>query len=132
MLARPDVSHVVAFEPNPENLFYLTNSILANEDYTKKLSLYPTAVGSKKENCCLFMDPGNPGNTVVGRQAQRRMKREPVRVDTVTLDEVFFSGSKPSYIRLLKVDAQGLELDILRGASKLLHYGAVNAIAFEL
>merc|ERR1712038_9009 len=77
------------------------------------------------------MDPGNPGNTVVGRRVQRRMKRKAVRVDTLSLDQVFFSGPTPPYIRLMKLDAQGFELDILRGASKLLKYGAINAIRFE-
>jgi len=36
------------------------------------------------------------------------------------------------YIHLMKMDAQGFEVNILHGASKLFASGAVNAVKFEL
>merc|ERR1719316_1225865 len=37
MMARPDMKDALAFEPSPRNLFYLTNSILANPEIKKKV-----------------------------------------------------------------------------------------------
>lgn len=131
MLARPDVLNVVAFEPNPENLFYLTSSVLANKDYAAKLALYPLALGSRRGEFRLWVDRSNPGNSAVGTRVQRRMRRGLARVESTTLDDIFFRESKPPYIHVLKMDAQGSEVQILKGATRLLASGAVGAVKFE-
>lgn len=104
MLSRPDVPQVVAFEPSPKNLFYLTGSVFQNVHFSQKLTLFPEVIGEKVSNTS----------------------------KTLTLDEMFMSTGTPPYIHLMKIGAQGFEMPILRGGRQLFKSGAVNALQFRL
>jgi len=135
MLARQDVAQVVAFEPSPANLFYMTSSITkmiqGDARVAKNLLLYPNALGSERSMHTLSEQPGNAGNTGVNTTVMGAPMKG-VQVETITLDQVFMSGSKPPYIHLMKVDAQGYEVKILQGGKRLLASGAVNAMHIEV
>jgi len=134
MLARPDVAQVVSFEPNPKNLFYLTGSIFKNKGFSKRLALFPKALGQSDASHTMYMTPGNAGNTVLDAAvaANPVTDVQPIKAKTITLDEVFAEMPQTPYIHLMKIDAQGFEVQILKGGRKLLASGAVNAIHFEL
>jgi len=134
MLARPDVAQVVSFEPNPKNLFYLTGSIFKNKGFSKRLALFPKALGQSDASHTMYMTPGNAGNTVLDAAvaANPVSDVQPIKAKTITLDEVFAEMPQTPYIHLMKIDAQGFETQILKGGRKLLASGAVNAIHFEL
>ena len=53
-----------------------------------------------------------------------------VQVDVTTIDE-FIQSEKVSRLHLLKVDAEGHELAILRGAEGAIQSGAVDIVQFE-
>ena len=53
-----------------------------------------------------------------------------VEVDVTTIDE-FIQSEKVSHLHLLKVDAEGHELAILRGAEGAIQSGAVDIVQFE-
>jgi len=130
MVARPDVPVAMGFEPNPENLFYVTSSILANPQTKEKIRLYPFALGNDDETLSMYTEDGNKGHTVVGH-------REPLthlagHAKTYKLDEILMTDDAPPYIHLMKIDAEGFEVKIIKGASKLFASGAVNAVKFEL
>lgn len=136
MLARLDVSQVVAFEPSPANLFYMTNSAFkriqdGDPRILKNLVLYPNPVGAERSMHTLYEQPGNAGNTGVNTTVMGK-KMDGVAVETITLDEVFMSNGPPPYIHLMKVDAQGYEVKILQGAKRLLASGAINAMHIEV
>jgi len=131
MLARPDVPEVVAFEPNPKNYFYLTGSVLKNQGFKERLALFPLALGQAAGSHPMYMQVGNAGNTVLDN-AVGATEKQKVNARTTTLDEVFLESGKAPYIHLMKIDAQGFEVNILKGGSKLLASGAINAIHFEL
>merc|ERR1719375_2510131 len=68
MLARPDVDQVVAFEPSPANLYYMTNSLVkqiqsGDASVMKNLVLYPRPLGASRSTHTLSEQPGNAGNT---------------------------------------------------------------------
>lgn len=131
MLSKGDVAHAMAFEPNPANLFYLTSSVMANPSVSDKLSLYPVALGSRSGSHAIYTQRGNAGNTVLDKPIQAN-KQSVGEVQVVTLDDLMMSSTLPPYIHLAKIDAQGYEVKILEGASKLLSSGLVNAWKFEL
>jgi len=130
MLAMEDVSRAVAFEPSPANLFYLTSSVLANPGFSAKLSLHAKALGNASTHHQLYSERGNAGHTVleVPTHAKQRMGY----VDVVTLDGVFASDNTFPYIHLAKIDVEGYEVKVFKGATALLASGAVNAWKFEL
>lgn len=131
MLARPDVGQVVAFEPNPENLFYLTSSALMNQGFPAKLALYPIGLGNVDANHTMFEEKGNIGNSVMDVPVQA--SNAPAHtVKTRTLDEIFMADGSPPYIHLMKIDTQGFEVNILKGGSKLLKSGAIRAMKLEV
>lgn len=133
MLARPDVTRVAAFEPNPKNAFYLTSSVLQNPGYASKIALFNVALGESEGSHDMFMQPGNAGNTVLDAPTGASISDvQPTKAETITLDGVFFEGSQPPYIHVMKIDAQGFEVSILKGGRRLLATGAINAIKFEL
>jgi FkbM family methyltransferase len=131
MMAQQDVHSALAFEPSPANLFYLSNTLLSNPTIKDKVKLYPFALGDEDKTSPIYTEQGNAGNTVVG-QATHASPTAVGQVDTKTLDEVVMKGDTPPYIHLMKMDAQGYEVKILQGASKLFSSGAVNAVKFEL
>lgn len=149
MLSHPGVDHVVAFEPSASNLYYLTSSMLLNHHMSQKLSLYPFALSNEASSHYIFSEPGNAGNTVLdkplvpcvqwkaGDNSWNACELPGVRrqfAQSRTLDQVLLSepnGAVP-VIHLMKLDAQGYEVKILRGATKLLALGAVRCIQFEL
>jgi len=131
MMAQPDVHSALAFEPNPANLFYLSNTLLSNPQIKGKVELYPFALGDEDKTSPIYTEQGNAGNTVVG-QATQTSPSAVGKVDIKTFDEVLMQGDTPPYIHLMKMDAQGYEVKILQGASKLFSSGAVNAVKFEL
>lgn len=131
MMAQPGVQKCFAFEPNPANLFYLTNTILANPDIREKVKLYPIALGDEDQIRPIYMEEGNAGNTVVG-QAVHASASAVGEVKIKRLDDVLMKGTTPPYIHLMKMDAQGYEVKIMKGASKLFASGAVNAVKIEL
>ena len=131
MMAQAGVQKSLAFEPNPTNQFYLTSSILANPDIAKKVTLYPVGLGDKDEVMPIYTEAGNAGNTVVGQAIQTSAKAVG-EVKIKSLDNLFFKGGTPPYIHLMKLDAQGYEVKIMKGANKLFESRNLNAVKFEL
>jgi len=71
-------AHVVAFEPSPINLFYLTRSLRLvaqhHPELASRVLVFPLALGRGSDNLLdphvsLFAERGNLGNTVVGTAA---------------------------------------------------------------
>lgn len=146
MLARPDVGSTVAFEPSPANLFYLTSSAaILPQERRDRLFVYTEALGDGPGTHYMYTQKNNAGNSVLdtaeGTQelwgdsggSLGRDSDPAFTVNTTTLDEIFMRpGTKPPYIHLLKIDAQGYEPKILKGAVKLFESGAINAVKLEL
>jgi FkbM family methyltransferase len=72
--------------------------------------------------------PGAGSNSLVRFSDVRPTHPEEVRI--TRLDDYFDADTAPR-ISLLKVDAEGMDLSVLRGASRLLSHGQVAALQFE-
>jgi FkbM family methyltransferase len=133
MLAVEPAAQVLAVEPMLYNLYYLTRSILAQpsaraDDWRARLRVLPLALGANASELPAFVQRGNYGNTVLG-VATEASPDNPVLVRTVRLDDVLPSGT---YIRLLKADVQGFEMELLRGAERLLTERAIAVMQLEV
>mmetsp|Transcript_69365 Transcript_69365/g.166313 ORF Transcript_69365/g.166313 Transcript_69365/m.166313 type:complete len:413 (+) Transcript_69365:151-1389(+) len=129
MLARPDVERAIAYEPSLANLFYLTSTLLLNPLLAQKVNLYTAALGSTAGMHAIYAEPNNAGNTILDSASGYSKIGD---VATVTLDDSLMSLSPLPYIHVAKLDAQGYEVKILRGAKRVLSAGLVAVWKFEL
>ena len=97
--------HVCLIEPSPENLSHLEKNIEAN--HFGNVALHPIAVG-QKEGVIGLRSGINSGVTGIEQGAYK----VPIKpLDAVVDRKVDF----------IKIDVEGFELDVLRGAASVLH-----------
>lgn len=112
---RKSFDAVYAFEPFPENYKLLT----VNIKQTIAERLYPvrSAVSDVTGTTRLFLDTADTHSIETG-------KGRSIVVDTTTLDDFIAKQNIPAAeIRLIKVDVEGAEMKVLKGAANLLKEG---------
>lgn len=124
-------ARVIAFEPLPSNIFYFHETIATyNPKWKDRLVLWPVALGSTRKEETIYTEAGNAGNSALQfpTRAQRSNRRI---IQVVPLDDLLWS-EPPPHIALMKMDAQGYEINVLEGAKKLLGAGAIKIIQTEI
>ena len=146
LLMLAEGARTVAFEPLPANLFYLTSAVLSNpRAFRRRLTLYPIGLGEAAAAATpIFSSPSNAGNSVLRRAIgdddaderamQGRAGAQQASVHVDTLDAVLWpdASAPPPRVALMKLDVQGFEVQLLRGARRLLNASAVRTIKFEV
>ena len=97
-----------AYEPDPAAFSALLENVHG--------SLFQVALSDKQETGVFYLDPAN-GDSSLFKPAKCD---ETITLQTVTLDSHLASMSCNRRIRLLKVEAEGMEPEVLRGARKTL------------
>jgi len=126
------------FEPSRKNLYYLTAGILANrKEVRDKVTVYQLGLGTHTQNVSAFVANGNAGNTVLETQVKdwpTQTFDEEIFVPVAPLDDILWPDptSPPPHIKVLKMDVQGYEVKILKGAKRLLEAGAIGIVKSEL
>ena len=111
----------MSFEPVPATFKYLQRNIAINN--IENVSLYNVAVGSKKSKV-YFTDNQDTTNHVTEAN-----EKSALEVDVVVLDEVLKNIASPA---LLKIDVEGYETEVIRGAAETLANINLKAIIIEL
>lgn len=116
---------IVAFEPYPPNYRNCAENLILNR--ISNVRLHPQAVTDDGREIVLRCNPVNSGGATAVFALPCSSEWEPVR--SVTLDHIFATELDPrERCRLLKVDCEGMEYEILRGAQSL---GRVDYLAAE-
>lgn len=103
---------VVAFEPQPSLAEYL--KISCRRMGITNVTVEQMAVAARAGTLPLYLPSKNsPGATL----AAKFVDAESIAVPVTCLDEYFSQRQKP---RLLKIDVEGAELDVFKGAERLL------------
>lgn len=103
---------VVSFEPNPEALLYLRANVQQNA-VSSLVTIMPYAVGKAVGKAQIVSE--TPGN--LGALALTPSDGEGA-FEIVSLDRQSF----PERVRLVKIDVEGMELDVLQGALGLIKH----------
>jgi FkbM family methyltransferase len=111
LMARHAAS-VQAFEPNP----LLANDLRAamHRNKVENIELYEMALSSRRDTGTLYVPDSNRGEGALNKRPNCDQREYTVQVDS--LDDVCSDGE----IGLIKIDAEGSELNILNGATHVL------------
>ncbi len=114
-----ETGHVIAFEPSPRERNRLSSHLWLN-GIRDTVKVYPEALTSEQGEATLFMDleERNTGhNSLQASGSCHRIKQVIVR--TESLDR-FLKDHGIDRVDLIKLDVEGAELDVLRGATDVL------------
>ena len=114
---------VMAFEPEPSNFDLLTTNVRCN-GYAN-VELRRAAVSDLAGETTLFLSEENPGDHRLGVDTDRSR----LIVPACTLDVELAGSWRP--LRLVKIDTQGSEFAVLRGAARLLSESQHLTIVLE-
>jgi FkbM family methyltransferase len=112
---------VVAFEPSSENFIYLRQN---TSDLTN-VHLHEAAVGDESGTVTLYI---SKDLNVDHRTYDTGENREQVNVQIYKLDDIFPKGSR---VDILKIDVQGFEPAVIRGAERLISENADIQLVIE-
>ena len=120
----------IAFEPNPHNLFYFTRSLTMNPSINRRVELYPYGLGERLARFPIYMEMGNAGNSVLGPLVLKKHRSRAAGVaEAAPLDAAFILNERR--VRVMKMDVQGFEVNVLRGSHHLLSSRRVGCFKFE-
>jgi FkbM family methyltransferase len=122
---------IYCFEPHPRSFHALQQ---VAHDYAFKA--LPLACGERNGPAHLFDLAAEDGSKVASLyqetlQVSGRVPLTAHNTRVVTIDQ-FAKGRGIDEVQLLKIDAEGAELDVLKGAKTLIEEGRVKAIQFEI
>ncbi len=127
-----DTNRVVAFEPSPRNLTALRANVCRN-NLQCQVAVREEAVGRERGMLQFWPGPGDQTGWSSFASAAGRMS-DTIPVSVVALDEVFEADVLEPYggfIRVLKIDTEGADAWVVRGAERLLRSGRVVHVFFE-
>lgn len=108
---------VISFEPQPELALRLER--LAGELGWSNVTVEARALSSGEGTAALHVPRGGPGPGASLEAAIADPEGERIDVPLTSLD-AYFSGKSVTRLALIKCDVEGHELDVFRGAARLL------------
>lgn len=128
---RKDRFRVYAFEPEPSSFATLRDRFQGHEG----IQLFPMAVGSETGSIQLTVNQLHPADhRVVGKAPNGEIGEDSqatVDVPMVTLDDWRTRTGLSGPIAFLKIDVQGYEFEVLKGAEHLIESNPRLSIYFE-
>jgi FkbM family methyltransferase len=119
---------VLAFEPDPFNRDLLERSVRDN-GLDSRVTIERAAVTDLVGTCTLHIDSNYRGLHSLSSRNRLSSGEAAIDVPAVTLDAALADFGEPDFI---KIDAQGAEGAILRGASKTLGSARLSRVMLEL
>jgi FkbM family methyltransferase len=117
-------AHVHAFEPDPETSAVLHHNLALNG---RRYTVHPLALGDRTGTVGLRPGPtANRGLSSVASSADPELRPVACR----TADDLVFGGGVPAPT-LMKIDVEGWELPVLRGARRLMAEVPPKALVVE-
>jgi FkbM family methyltransferase len=123
-----DQGRVLAFEPAPDNCRWIRASIELNG--YEAITVFELALSDAEGRVPLYLGKWSGFHSIVSRRKLRRPPRT-IEVQTRTLDSVLAETGDP-HVDVMKIDVEGAEMHLLRGAERTLSDGRLIAVFVEL
>jgi FkbM family methyltransferase len=107
---------VIAFEPHPQTCNLLTRSIWMN-GFSSMVQIYNVAATAKSEKRSLNIGLTCGHHSLFPLDTANALDKNAIVVDSVAIDDILKSVE---VVSLIKIDAEGAELEILKGAASIL------------
>jgi FkbM family methyltransferase len=130
-----DTGSVFSFEPIAENLSHLHHNISINS--ARNIHVIPKVVGDRVCETPFHFNPDNDGGHAlwnVGRHPFNTKSQEKPTVRNLpmtTIDNLFGSVDL-NRLKMIKIDTEGNEFNVLMGAADLLNHHRIRCIAWEV
>ncbi len=122
---------LVLFEPDPRPLERLREHMKPREGVSApETIILGKACSDRARSEPLFLNDTIGQSTLVGHDSNPGIPAESVTVDTVVLDDEI-RAQDVGHVRLLKIDCEGHELAVLRGAGQSLETGKIDFVMIE-
>lgn len=117
---------VIAFEPGPDAAARLQEN--ANLNGFAQVVVVASAVADRPGTVALLVGDDSEGNSLFEVVPGARCR--PVEVPVTTLDD-FVAAARLPHVDVLKIDAEGAEVKVLRGARRILTAPGVTVVLAE-
>jgi FkbM family methyltransferase len=129
---------VISFEPNPANILRLCDSLKLNQ-FTKdpEIHLFQNAVADVHGEEMMLLSPKNPGQAFLrpldGQMEtdSHKAKTTVIMLDRFAEEQGWLESGSGFQIKLLKIDVEGKEPQVIMGSPKLLKSGIIEHILTE-
>ena len=121
-------AEIYSFEPSKQ-----TFKILSSKTFNDKVNLFNIGLGEKNETKDFFINEKDSTlNSIFSRNTDREKSGDSKTEKAIfeTLDS-FCEKNKIDRISFLKIDTEGNEFSVLRGAARHIKEGRIDAIQFE-
>ncbi len=103
---------VLAFEPEPDNCQWIEKSIKLNN--YENIKLFQLALADKNEDAQLYLGEKSGWHSLVSNPGNAQ--KSTIKVKKRTLDSIFDEAGN-TRVDIIKIDVEGAEMEVLRGAS---------------
>lgn len=118
-------SKIISFEPVKENFVILKK----NTKKKKNITCFNFAIGERTYKTLIFINKNSQTHSLVRKKKGEYENKKYIKVKS--LDFLYSSKIIKSSIDILKIDTEGFELPVLKGAKNLLESGKVKSILAE-
>jgi FkbM family methyltransferase len=115
---------IFAFEPVSENFAGLQEAVGAMPN----VRVFRSALGDRSEHVDIVLQEESQTHSLNIRSHEPNQRTERIRVETL---DAFVAQHAVPYIDLLKIDTEGYEVAVLRGAADALRSGRIGAVFVE-
>ncbi len=115
-MANKTKNSIYAFEPFPLNIFRLKKHLEANK--VNNVIVKEMAVSDKLGVIEFSNVPKLGGNTYITESKNFKDTSNILKVNTTSIDELVFGDNKINPPQIMKIDVEGAEFDVLKGAEK--------------
>ncbi len=107
---------IIAFEPFEPTMRLLEKSVWMN-GFSEITEIHQAAVSNHTGNQQLFLGSTSGHHSLFPQDSSNGVSLKPVEVRLVRLDEIILAGQK---VDLIKIDAEGAELEVLESAAAVI------------